>query len=77
MRDPRAKLLVYYQGFGNDPTFDIGRFPAARSMLRSQLGGPAGHAHRGDRAPGLTVGAPLAAGAELDILRIGGSKGCG
>jgi hypothetical protein len=38
-RHKRAKLLVYYQGFGNDPTFDIARFPAARAILRSRLAG--------------------------------------
>jgi hypothetical protein len=39
-RHKRAKLLVYYQGFGNDPIFDISRFPAALDILRSRLGGP-------------------------------------
>ena len=38
-RHKRAKLLVYYQGFGHDPTFDIARFPAARAILRSRLAG--------------------------------------
>jgi hypothetical protein len=39
-RHSRAKLLVYYQGFGNDPTFDISNFPGARDLLRSRLSGP-------------------------------------
>jgi hypothetical protein len=38
-RHKRSKLLVYYQGFAHDPTFDIARFPAARAVLRSRLAG--------------------------------------
>jgi hypothetical protein len=39
-RHRRSKLLVYYQGFGHDPNFDISAFPAARSVLRGRLRGP-------------------------------------
>jgi hypothetical protein len=36
----RSKMLVYYQGFENDPTFNIANFPAARGVLRGRLAGP-------------------------------------
>lgn len=36
----RSKMNVYYQGFGNDPTFDIANFPAARGVIRARLSGP-------------------------------------
>lgn len=36
----RSKMLVYYQGFGNDPTFNIANFPAARGVIRGRLAGP-------------------------------------
>ena len=36
----RSKMNVYYQGFGNDPTFNIANFPAARAVLRGRLAGP-------------------------------------
>jgi hypothetical protein len=39
-RHKRSKLLVYYQGFGRDPNFDIAGFPSARSVLRGRLSGP-------------------------------------
>jgi hypothetical protein len=33
----RSKMLVYYQGFGDDPTFSVSRFPGVRSVLRGRL----------------------------------------
>ena len=32
-------MLVYYQGFGDDPTFNVSNFPGVRSVLRGRLGG--------------------------------------
>ena len=36
----RSKMLVYYQDFGDNPTFNIANFPAARAVLRARLSGP-------------------------------------
>jgi hypothetical protein len=39
-RHKRSKMLVYYQGFGDDPTFNVANFPGVRSVLRGRLSGP-------------------------------------
>jgi hypothetical protein len=36
----RSKMLVYYQDFNDNPTFNIANFPASRSVLRGRLAGP-------------------------------------
>ncbi len=36
----RSKMLVYYQDFQDNPTFNIANFPAARAVLRGRLAGP-------------------------------------
>jgi hypothetical protein len=38
-RHKRSKMLVYYQGFGDDPTFGVSHFPGVRSVLRGRLAG--------------------------------------
>ena len=39
-RHKRSKMLVYYQGFGDDPTFNVSNFPGVRAVLRGRLAGP-------------------------------------
>ena len=38
-RHKRSKMLVYYQGFGDDPTFNVANFPGVRGVLRGRLSG--------------------------------------